>query len=47
MTRIVLWLKEPVLDEESNKKVIAYKIICLRGISTQLQLSLKKNKKAK
>ena len=26
MTRIVLWLKEPVLDEESNKKVIAYKI---------------------
>ena len=26
MTRIVLWLKEPVLDEESDKKVIAYKI---------------------
>ena len=26
MTRIVLLLKEPVLDEESDKKVIAYKI---------------------
>ena len=26
MTRIVLWLKEPVLDDESDKKVIAYKI---------------------
>lgn len=26
MTRIVLWLKEPVLDDESDKKVIVYKI---------------------
>ena len=26
MTSIVLWLKEPMLDEESNKKVFAYKI---------------------
>ncbi|MBN9648067.1 MULTISPECIES: hypothetical protein [Terrisporobacter] len=26
MTSIILWLKEPVLDEDSDKKVIAYKI---------------------
>lgn len=26
MTSIILWLKEPVLDDESDKKVIAYKI---------------------
>lgn len=26
MTSITLWLKEPVLDEDSDKKVIAYKI---------------------
>lgn len=26
MTSIILWLKESVLDEESGKKVIAYKI---------------------
>lgn len=26
MTSVILWLKEPVLDEDSDKKVIAYKI---------------------
>lgn len=26
MTSITLWLKEPMLDEDSDKKVIAYKI---------------------
>lgn len=26
MTSIILWLKERILDEESNKKVIGYKI---------------------
>lgn len=26
MTSIILWLKEPLLDEDSDKKVIAYKI---------------------
>lgn len=26
MTSVILWLKEPMLDEDSDKKVIAYKI---------------------
>ncbi|MEG2236018.1 MAG: hypothetical protein RR144_06275 [Clostridia bacterium] len=26
MTSIILWLKEPIIEDESDKKVIAYKI---------------------